>query len=107
LSLLADTVIFFQVGQNIVVNVVNPDWTLIGATLVACLIGRMCNIFPLCNLYNLFVSAPHRVSLKDQIVMVHAGLRGAIAFALALTFPSHNIHIVLNTTMWSSCSRSL
>jgi sodium/hydrogen exchanger 8 len=99
-SLLADTVIFFQVGQNIVVNVVNPDWTLIGATLVACLIGRMCNIFPLCNLYNLFVSAPHRVSLKDQIVMVHAGLRGAIAFALALTFPSHNIHIVLNTTMW-------
>lgn len=99
-SLLADTVIFFQVGQNIVVNVVNPDWGLIGITLIFCLIGRACNIFPLCALYNLCVKEQSRVSLKDQVVMLHAGLRGAIAFALALTFPSHNIHIVLNTTMW-------
>ena len=99
-SLLADTVIFFQVGQNIVVNVVNPDWSLISVTLVACLFGRACNIFPLCNLYNLCVKPKQQVSLKDQLVMLHAGLRGAIAFALALTFPSHNIHIVLNTTMW-------
>ena len=85
---------------DIVVNVVNPDWGLIGITLIFCLIGRACNIFPLCALYNLCVKEQSRVSLKDQVVMLHAGLRGAIAFALALTFPSHNIHIVLNTTMW-------
>eukprot|EP01052_Picozoa_sp_SAG31_P044034 SAG31_NODE_7535_length_1662_cov_1.112604_1_plen_172_part_00 len=46
-SLLADVVIFFQVGQNIVVNVVNPDWVLIAVTIVSCLIGRCANIFPL------------------------------------------------------------
>ena len=28
------------------------------------------------------------------------GLRGAIAFALALDFPSQHKHIVINTCMW-------
>lgn len=27
-------------------------------------------------------------------------MRGAIAFALALDFPSQNKHVILNTTMW-------
>jgi len=99
-SLMADTVIFFQVGQNIVVNVVHPDWKLIGVTLVLCLIGRVCNILPLTNLYNICAPAERRIPFKQQLIMIHAGLRGAIAFALALDFPSQNKHVILNTTMW-------
>ena len=37
--------------------------------------------------------------MKQQLMMVHAGLRGAIAFALALDSPSQNKHVVLNTTI--------
>ena len=86
-SLLADVVIFFQVGQNIVVNVVNPDWVLIAVTIVLCLVGRLLNIVPLANAYNLCVSAEQRIPLKQQLMMVHAGLRGAIAFASGETTP--------------------
>lgn len=99
-SLLADVVIFFQVGQNIVVNVVNPDWPLIAVTLVACLIGRFANIIPMATLYNLCCPPERKIPFKQQLMMVHAGLRGAIAFALALDFPSQNKHVVLNTCMW-------
>lgn len=100
-SLLADTVIFFQVGQNIVVNVVDTDWSLIGYTLLLCFVGRVLNIVPLLSCYNLCCAAEGReVSPKHMAVMVHAGLRGAIAFALALKFPSQHIHVVVNTCMW-------
>eukprot|EP01048_Picozoa_sp_COSAG05_P011983 COSAG05_NODE_1170_length_5624_cov_2.536360_2_plen_79_part_00 len=45
-SLLADTVIFFQVGQNIVVNVVDTDWSFIGWTLLLCFIGNSPPLLP-------------------------------------------------------------
>ena len=48
-SLLADTVIFFQVGQSTILTVGQEDWSFIGATLVACLLGRALNIIPLCT----------------------------------------------------------
>jgi NhaP-type Na+/H+ or K+/H+ antiporter len=38
-----------------------------------------------------------RVSIQNQIVMFHSGLRGAIAFALALTFPSQHRDDVIDT----------
>lgn len=99
-SLMADTVIFFQVGQNIVVNVVDPDWGFIGVTLTLCLFGRMLNIFPLCALYNCCAKEDRKIPMNHQVVMLHSGLRGAIAFALALDFPSQHKHIVINTCMW-------
>ena len=99
-SLMADTVIFAQVGLNVVVNLVNPDWGLIGITLVLCLIGRILNIMPLAGLYNLCAKPGRGIPFKHQIVMVHSGLRGAIAFALALEFPSQHRHIVINSCMW-------
>jgi sodium/hydrogen exchanger 8 len=99
-SLLADTVIFFQVGQNIVVNVVDPDWNFIGITLLLCLVGRALNIIPLLSLYNCCAKEGRQVPFKHMLVMVHAGLRGAIAFALALKFPSQHIHVVINTCLW-------
>lgn len=99
-ALLADTVIFFQVGQNIMVNTVDPDWNFIGLTLILCLCGRMLNIFPMLSLYNCCAAEDRKVPFKHMLVMVHAGLRGAIAFALALNFPSQHIHVVINTCMW-------
>ena len=103
-SLLADTVIFFQVGQNIVVHTsqssTGNDWSFIGITIGLCLVSRAFNIVPLCSLYNLCASEEKKVPYKHMFVMWWAGLRGAIAFALALHFPSQNIHVVISTCMW-------
>ncbi|KAK8830572.1 hypothetical protein WA577_004302, partial [Blastocystis sp. JDR] len=33
-------------------------------------------------------------------MMVHSGLRGAVSYSLALTFPSHNQTEVTRVTMW-------
>ena len=64
------------------------------------MVGRICNILPLCNLYNLFVPEKSKIPFADQLVMVHAGLRGAIAFALALTFPTNHQKYVIDATTW-------
>jgi sodium/hydrogen exchanger 8 len=103
-SLLADTVIFFQVGQNIIVHTsqssTGNDWSFIGITIGLCLVSRAFNILPLCSLYNLCASEDKKVPFKHMLVMWWAGLRGAIAFALALHFPSQNIHVVISSCMW-------
>lgn len=98
-ALLADTVIFFQMGMNVMVAPTH-DSTLVGMTIVLCLVGRALNIFPLLNLYNLCASDKSKIPFKHQLVMMHAGLRGAIAFAMALDFPSQNRIVIINATVW-------
>ena len=103
-SLLADTVIFFQVGQNIIVHTsqsaTGSDWNFIAITIALCLFARFWNIVPMLSLYNLCAKEDRMVTKKHMFVMWWAGLRGAIAFALALHFPSQHIHVVISTTMW-------
>ena len=54
------------------------------ATFSVILLGRACNIFPLCFLSNLFRdSRTEKIKLTEQVFMWFSGLRGAIAFALA------------------------
>lgn len=98
-AVLADVVIFFQMGMNVMVAPTH-DNSLIGMTIVLCLVGRALNIFPLLNLYNLCASDEKQIPFKHQLVMMHAGLRGAIAFAMALDFPSQNRPIIINATVW-------
>lgn len=56
--------------------------------ILACLIGRGFNTFGLSALVN--IKRKSKLSLKFQFVVWFAGLRGAIAFALALTMPDDN-----------------
>jgi len=100
LASMADLAIFFSVGVNVILMMPYDKWTFIACSMGLCLVGRMCNIFPLCNLYNLFVPEKRKIPFADQIVMVHAGLRGAIAFALALTFPTNHQKYVIDATTW-------
>ena len=195
LASLSDLVIFFMVGENVVLFAPYDKKIFMGISLGLCLLGRMCNIFPLAAIYNIFqgmdkrdltvraedtagkkycrvevddsntisydmvdegrglpvgialnndfciyrldghpaegdlvsktigfsvvaiggkevakgsdvmellaaepnqdeievtIGQSNAIGFKDQLVMFHAGLRGAIAFALALQFPSQN-----------------
>mmetsp|Transcript_7994 Transcript_7994/g.15719 ORF Transcript_7994/g.15719 Transcript_7994/m.15719 type:complete len:510 (+) Transcript_7994:1974-3503(+) len=51
-------------------------------SIVFCLIGRALNVLANCTLLNQFRS--HKLSMKMQFVLWFGGLRGAIAFALAV-----------------------
>ena len=103
LALMADLCIFFSVGINIVLQAPYEKANFIMVTTGLCLVGRMCNIFPLCGLYNMLPGRKEadRIPFADQIVMVHSGgLRGAIAYSLAIGFPSQNQPYVIDATIW-------
>jgi NhaP-type Na+/H+ or K+/H+ antiporter len=92
LSALSETIIFLLIGFSVVT--VGPDAVVAGPfvawTILLCLLGRAANIFPLAALVNVFRPPAERIPWQHQVVQWHAGSRGAIAFAIALTFPSQN-----------------
>ena len=59
------------------------DWGFILANFGVCLVARALNTFPLCTLANL-CGRKTKILPKDMVVIWFSGLRGAIAFALAL-----------------------
>lgn len=68
--------------------------------LVLCLVGRLFNIFPLSYLANLCRSGPDKIPVKMQCVLWFAGLRGAIAFALAANMPGNHNDIYATATLF-------
>jgi len=100
----SETLIFFMVGENVFLYDVDEYFhtNFFFFTLMLCLVGRVLNIFTLTGLTNLCKSKEWRIGLPSQVVMWNAGLRGAIAFALAISFPDDNKHrkVVINTTMF-------
>ncbi|RLN69306.1 hypothetical protein BBJ28_00004012 [Nothophytophthora sp. Chile5] len=68
------------------------DWTFIGLTLVACLVARFFNIFPLLGLSNCLRSPSNQISLKYMSVIWFAGLRGSMAFTLAKNWSYVGVH---------------
>ena len=59
------------------------DWALTTYVILFCLVGRAVNIFGLSALANLGRGKGKSIPGNMQVVMWFAGLRGAIAFALA------------------------
>jgi NhaP-type Na+/H+ or K+/H+ antiporter len=84
-----DMCIFYMAGISIAFFLSSMDYELLLWMLPLCLVGRALNIFPMSAILNWFDSED-RITLKEQTVMWHAGLRGAIAFSIALHFPDNN-----------------
>ena len=57
-------------------------------TLAMCLLSRVCSTFPMAALANVCRTKGRRVALNEQAVIWFSGLRGAIALALAVEFPT-------------------
>ena len=85
-----DMCIFYMAGISISFFLASMDYELVLWMVPLCLIGRALNIFPLSFLLNWSSGDHDQVTLKEQLVMWHAGLRGAIAFSIALHFPDTN-----------------
>jgi len=66
-------------------------------TIFLCLLGRALNIYPLTFFVNKYRKT--QIDGKMQFIMFFSGLRGAIAFALALNVPSAHSNLMVTTTL--------
>ena len=65
--------------------------------IVLCFVGRAFNTFPLTFLLNLV--RKKKVSYRNQTVIWFSGLRGAIAFSLAISVPGSDGGYIITTTL--------
>ncbi|KJE97686.1 solute carrier family 9, variant [Capsaspora owczarzaki ATCC 30864] len=101
LNFLAENFVFSYLGLSLFTfpsHVWRPGFIIV--SILACILSRMCNVFPLSFVLNLFKKPYKRIPLKFQLMMVWAGLRGAIAFSLASSETVTEAQkIILTTTL--------
>lgn len=70
-------------------------------TIGLCFVSRAVGTFPLSWVYNQFHRRDrrHRIPLRMQVVIWFSGLRGSVAFALALNVPGANTPVFVTTTL--------
>ncbi|CAG0882540.1 unnamed protein product [Darwinula stevensoni] len=99
LAFIAESCMFAYLGLAIFSfrHVIKPS--LVIWSLIFILLGRAANIFPLSYLVNHF--REHKITGKMMFTMWFSGLRGAIAFALALHLELRNEvrHVLMTTTL--------
>jgi sodium/hydrogen exchanger 8 len=90
-SLSVSILVFLYMGMSVFTGLFK-DYDIIFSTLALtfCFFGRFMNIFPLSFVSNLCrQKGSNYISIKLQTVLWFAGLRGAIAFALAMNMPGY------------------
>jgi sodium/hydrogen exchanger 3 len=91
LAELSESVVFFQIGLNAVIyNVIEHTsefpWMFSITTFLLCVLARIVAVCALTGVMNIRRKKT-RFSWQHIVVLSHAGLRGAIAYALSLNFP--------------------
>jgi len=99
LSFLAETSVFAYLGLAIPNFAHVFNITLISVTLFLILVGRALNVFPLSFITNFFRRV--KITRTMQFLMFFSGLRGAIAFSLALNLKNltSSYQTILTTTL--------
>ena len=73
-------------------------------TIISILLARLLNVYPLAGLVNLFRPSDRIIPKTHQFMLWFSGLRGAIAFALALMsthdLPAAEGRALLTTTLF-------
>mmetsp|Transcript_1590 Transcript_1590/g.2263 ORF Transcript_1590/g.2263 Transcript_1590/m.2263 type:complete len:614 (+) Transcript_1590:160-2001(+) len=91
LATVTETIVFLYMGMGVFTMDGRLNFKFAGFAMFLCVLGRACNIFPLSFLSNLCRKKDSsRITYKMQFVLWFAGLRGAIAFALAQNMPGPN-----------------
>lgn len=89
-AMIAETFVFAYLGiyAGIHLERLDQSWSILMIlfTLLLCFVGRALNIFPFAFIAN--IRRKRKISFKMQVAMWFAGLRGAIAFALAINVPT-------------------
>jgi hypothetical protein len=104
LALVCETFVFFDLGL-VTSKSINPnfdfEWSmrLIGVTLALCFITRAINVFGMSAIMNKGATSDSIITKGMQTVLWFGGLRGAIAFALAVNFPGQYGTLIQTTTL--------
>ena len=93
----SETIVFAYLGTTIFSNVHQWSISMIFFAIVICAIARAANTFPLSAFVN--IKRKVKISKNMQVVIWFAGLRGAVAFALALTLSTTNAQYIITTTL--------
>ena len=99
---IANTLIYFQIGSNVFLNqdISDIPWKLVFTVFLVCQAVRTVVIFVITYFVNM-KRTKTKLSFQSQIMIINSGLRGVIAYSLAVNFPSHNQTIVTTVTMWT------
>jgi hypothetical protein len=102
LALVCETFLFIYLGITVAVflrSELNLHWSvpMIVLSILLCAIGRGTQIMILGTCLNR--KRKRKIPIRMLIVMVFAGLRGAIAFALSLNVMTENSKFIVSTTM--------
>ncbi|EFO82666.1 CRE-NHX-4 protein [Caenorhabditis remanei] len=81
-SSLSESCIFFYLGVSLVSYNHEFDYYFIAITVLCCTLYRFIVTCALSAFYNLFASKEDRIPFADQLVVTHAGIRGAVCFGL-------------------------
>jgi sodium/hydrogen exchanger 8 len=104
LSTAAESYVFLYLGISVFSFTNKSDWrcSFIVLAIVLCLIGRLLNIGPLSFLVNTWRRSQGPIGWRQATFMWWSGLRGAIAFVLALTtidYATPNANVIVTTTL--------
>jgi solute carrier family 9 (sodium/hydrogen exchanger), member 8 len=99
----SETIVFAYVGLCVFTGAYSTwNWGFMFVALALCLIARAANIFPISYIANF--TRRVKIPMRMQSVIWFAGLRGAMAFALAVNMPSPkeepwNNDVIATTTL--------
>lgn len=100
LSTIAETAVFLYMGMGVFTGrFENYDITFSILAVAFCFLARLLNIFPLSLIANCCRKGRQRITMPMQAVLWFAGLRGAIAFALAMNMPGPNKDVYATATL--------
>lgn len=104
-SFACETAVYLYLGLNFAFSfnhlTDSLEWNInfLLVTLFLCLASRGVAVLLLSALFNLFVHPRRRLSFRLQLMVWWSGLRGSVAFALALNAPGKNTPMFLTTTL--------
>uniref|UniRef100_A0A8D0BAG2 Sodium/hydrogen exchanger n=1 Tax=Salvator merianae TaxID=96440 RepID=A0A8D0BAG2_SALMN len=85
LSSVSETLIFVFMGVSTVGRNLEWNWAFVCFTLILCVLWRALSVLFLFSISNKFRT--YRFTLKDQLIIIYSGVRGASTFSLAFLLP--------------------
>ncbi|KAI1307625.1 Sodium/hydrogen exchanger 2 [Halotydeus destructor] len=91
LSSISDVIIFFFLGKVLVRETHVWNTAFVVSSTLFCVVYRFLSVFTLTMVANHFFNRMRLINFEEQLVMAYGGLRGAIAFSLAIMLDKNHI----------------
>ncbi|CAH8611802.1 unnamed protein product [Schistosoma rodhaini] len=108
ISEISESVIFLFLGIAVIGETLKWHTGYILWSLLICLITRFIIVLIMTSIVNLINIDDIKITFKEQIILIYGGLRGAVAFSLAILIPSdilgsngeENQSLIVTTTLF-------